>query len=94
MYEINKNVPKPAASQPPRPSRRKYPFEEMAVGDMFFVPNRPRNTLATHVSTVGKQLGRKFSTRMVKMVETEAGWELAKDDDPNAVVGIGVWRVE
>lgn len=95
MYEVKKNVPQPKVFRAQRPARRKYPFEEMSVGDMFFVPNKTRNTLATHVSTTGKALGRKFATRLVTMRQTrDAGWELCEPNDPAAVTGIGVWRTE
>jgi hypothetical protein len=95
MYEVKKNVPQPKVMRSPRPARRKYPFEDMGVGDMFFVPHKTKNTLATHVSTTGKTLGRRFTTRMITMAQTRDGsWELCDNKHPSAVTGIGVWRTE
>lgn len=93
MYEVRKNVPQPKVTRVTVKSRRKYPFEDMEVGDMFFVPNKTKNTLATHVSTVGKKLSRRFTTRLVTMARGEDGWELCDAADKGAVTGIGVWRV-
>ena len=91
MLKVNRNVPKP---DPIRRSatRRKYPFDDLEVGDNFFVPNRSTNTLSTHVSTVGKQLGRVFSTRLCWMRQTKNGWRVCGEDAEGAVCGIGVWR--
>lgn len=95
MYQVKKNVPQPKVTRIAPSRRRKYPFEDMDIGDMFFVPSKTKNTLATHVSTVGKRLGRKFNTRMITMYQTRNGsWELCEADHPSAVLGIGVWRAE
>ncbi len=96
MYAIQKNIPIPAPIAGPRATgRRKYPFEQLDVGDMFFVPERTKNRLTTHASTVGKQLGRSFRTRLLYMTADEAGnWVPATKDTPGAVIGIGVWRDE
>lgn len=80
MLEIQKGVEIPKSTRVVAPSRRKYPFETMEVGDMFFVAGKKRNTLSTHASTVGKKLKKKFITRMTT------------DDDGNE--GVGVWRTE
>jgi len=94
MHSIQKSVPIPKKARPALPSRRKYPFHEMEVGDMFFVPGKKKNTMATHASTTGKKLGRKFVTRMAWMRETLEGWEVCDKDHEDAVQGIGVWRTE
>lgn len=94
MHEVLKNVPIPKTVRMIAPVRRKYPFDDMEVGDMFFVPNKSKNTLATHASTVGKALGRKFVTRLTYMVETPDGWEQANPTDLDAVQGVGVWRTQ
>lgn len=93
MYAIQKNVPQPKLSRSPVVSRRKYPFEDMEVSDMFFVPNKDKNTLTTHASTVGKKLNRKFKTRMVHMHRQDDEWEFCEADTKGAVQGIAVWRV-
>lgn len=75
-------------------ARRKYNFEDMEVGQMFFVPNKTKNSLATHTSAMGKRLKRKFITRLIAMQETDDGWVLADANSEDAVRGIGVWRIE
>lgn len=94
MHGVLKNIPVPRALRASAIGRpRKYPFEEMDVGDMFFVPYRSKNNMATHASTVGKQLDRKFATRLIQMIETNDGWMLCPQDAPGAVTGVGVWRM-
>lgn len=96
MYKIQKDVPFPKAQNFLPPIRRKYPFEELEVGAMFFVPDRKKNNLAQHASTVGRKLGRQFATRLLKMLADpaeEGGWLPCEDpNDPKGVLGIGVWR--
>lgn len=94
MYEITKNVPIPKADRPVPPAKRVYPFEDMDVGDMFFVPTKGKNNIAIYASRVGRKLGRKFSTRRLHMVELDDGWVPCEPDDMGSVQGIGVWRVE
>lgn len=95
MHKIQKNVKVPKALRPRTSSRRKYPFEEMAVNDMFFVPDKDRNTLAPHASTVGRELKRKFTTRLLYMRQLKNGsWEQCEPTDTGANLGVGVWRVE
>lgn len=99
-FLIYNNVPKPKSSRIGVKGKRKYPFEELEVGQAFFIPDRDRNTMSTHASGVGKELGRKFSTRLVWLMEDEdnPGNYLPIDLDPGqkppaeAVRGIGVWR--
>lgn len=94
MLQIQRNVPLARAIRKVSPASRKYPFADMKVGDMFFVPDKTRNTLTTHASTVGKALGRKFVTRLTYMVETKTGWVQAAAGDKGAVLGVGVWRMK
>lgn len=89
-YHVQKNVPMPRSRR--TVPRRKYPFEEMEVGDMFFVPNLSENTLVTYVSAVGQELNRKFATRLTYMVQKKKQWVPAAEDTPGAVQGVGVWR--
>lgn len=94
-YPIRYGIPIPPARRPPPRMPRKYPFEEMEVGGSFLIPNKKRNTLSTHASTVGKELGRKFSTRLVHMRKGADGkWVECEETDQGAVLGIGVWREE
>lgn len=94
MYGIVKNIPRPSAVRPtPPPRESKYPFEGMEVGDMFFVPNKTKNTLSNYASIQGKRLGMKFSTRVLTMVRTADGWEPCDPGGAAGVTyGIGVWR--
>ena len=94
MLPIRKGVPIPGAIRTSVPGRRKYPFETMEKGDFFFVPNKEKNTLASHASTVGHKLKRKFETRLCYMVKRVDGWENATDTAKNAVLGIGCWRTK
>jgi hypothetical protein len=84
----------PKAIRVTPPSRRKYPLEDMEVGDMFFVPNKTKNTLTTHISAEGKKLGRKYTTRLCHMRKTQRGWSICDATHEDAVLGIGVWRQE
>lgn len=92
-FEICNKIPVPVAVRQ-KPVPRKYPFDELNVGEMFFIPNRTKNNISTHASTVGKLLKRKFATRLTYMVQKNHGWVLCSPDAKDAVQGIGVWRVK
>lgn len=92
MLQVFKNVPVPKTMRTMTGARRKYPFDTMEVGDMFFVPDRTKNTLATHASTVGRKLGRKFITKLAFMRMTKEGWKPCEGGVTGAVLGVGVWR--
>lgn len=96
MHETIKNVPIPSAVSARQRvgRRRKYPFNTMDVGEMFFVPNRTKNNLTTHASAVGRKLGRKFATRLMHMRDTGDHWEPCAESDDGAVIGVGVWRTK
>ena len=88
MYEIEKNIP--------MKTRGKYPFNEMEVGDSFFVPspfhNKARQAaLARNGKRYRKRSGKpqRFITRTVNTV--------VKGNDINRNYGedgIRIWRVE
>lgn len=95
MYELQSNIPLADVVPGKRKGRRsKYPFEDMKVDDMFFVPNKEKNTLAAYVWSVGNDLGRKFSSRLTYMAREGERWVPCDPEDPKAVRGIGVWRTE
>jgi hypothetical protein len=75
-------------------TRTKYPFPTMEVGEFFFVPHKTTNTMMAYASTVGRQMGKKFSTRLCTMKEQVDGWILCEDADPYAIRGIGIWRLK
>lgn len=92
MLEIIRNVEMPKRLRKSSPKARKYPFDEMAPGDMFFVENAVKNTLSSLALQAGKRLGCTFSTRMTYMAKTDFGWVPCTSIDDGAVLGIGVWR--
>jgi hypothetical protein len=66
---------------------------------MFFVPDKKRNTMSALASATGAKLGRKFSTRLCWMRERRVvgkpkEWRVSGPDYPDAVLGIGCWRVK
>jgi hypothetical protein len=80
MFKIKKNVTMPA------PQRSTYPFQDMGLGDMFFVPEMnednidgTRKKLSSAASMASKRLGRKFSTQVIS---------------EDGQLGVGVWRTE
>jgi len=91
MLRTTRNVPVPRRLLPPTP-RRLYPLDTMEIGEMFFVPGKTTNTLASYTSTVGRKLSRKFTTRLCWMRETRKRWVEAKQGVEGAVLGVGVWR--
>lgn len=58
-----KSMSYPIESNVPIPSRYKYPFNDLEVGDSFFVPNARRANLYSLASLRGKQLHRRFITK-------------------------------
>lgn len=94
MYEAQDNVPLPEIVGRGPKSRRKYPFETMAPGDMFFVPEKTTNSIGAHVSAVAKKLGRRFASRQTIMRKTKAGWAPCHPSETGATRGVGVWRTK
>lgn len=93
MYTIVKQVPLQQVQRKRESYRRKYPFDAMEVGDMFFVPGKNKNTMTTHVSNAGKDRSRKYATRLIYMVAVgEDEWLPATPTTTGAVKGVGVWR--
>lgn len=93
MYDVIQNVELPPIRRANRRRRRKYPFETMNIGDMFFVPTKTRNLLTTQAASAAAQLGWKFSTRSVTMKQVASAWVMCDETDPDATAGIGVWRI-
>ena len=94
MYEVQSDVPIPAVNHAPRKGRRKYPFEAMEVGDMFFVPGKTTASIGAHVSAVAKQLSRRYASRQTVMRKTKAGWVPSHPSEAGATKGVGVWRTK
>lgn len=93
---IVKGVTVPDAMRYTASARRKYPFEALEVNDMFFVPNQPKNILATRASALSKKYKCKFITRMLWMHRNPVDgiWSPCERDAPGAVYGVGVWRTK
>lgn len=73
-FEIEKNVP-----MPEKHVRWKYPFDQMEVGDSFFVVNKDTTQMSALCKRAGKRLTARFTT-----AKAERGAE----------VGVRVWRME
>ena len=80
MFEIEAGIPVPETRR--FRNRRSYPWARMNVGDCFFVPPRPEETVAKLQESIsstgigaGKRLGMRFTVR-----QTEGG--------------VRVWRVQ
>lgn len=58
MYEIAKDVPLPETRK-----RHNYPYEDMQVGESFWVKDGNMNALCNSNRIKGKKLGRKFVCR-------------------------------
>jgi hypothetical protein len=96
LLRVQSNVAQPKKIRHSTVTRpRKYPFPDMDVGSMFFIPNKAKNTLSSYISTIGKKLGCKFSSRVLTMKQDRKGlWAPCPATDPDAVQGVGVWRLE
>lgn len=89
-FAIIKDVP--LAPLVRRQRRRKYPFDEMAVGDMIFIPGA--RSISPYVSAVGKKLRFKLTTRRLNMKLTKKGWKPCRPFDKGVTFGTGVWRTK
>lgn len=82
MYEIEKNVPIPDVATKQH-QNKKYPFDNMDVGDSFLVQSskdahyKTRHAIAAYASVYGKKNGKKFTS-------------LGNESD----FTVRVWRVE
>jgi len=92
MHPIQKSQPIPKKKR--SLTGRKYPFEYMDVGDMFFVENKKQSTLYTQAWVTGKRIGAKFATRTLHMKLVDDAWEECNPAEEGATLGVGVWRVE
>lgn len=89
---------------PPSPVRRaggetKYAFSELGPGDAMFFPasdykaTSVRAALSRH-NAVNAHADIRLTGRTAYGVETRRGWKIVDlKDNPEAVLGVGVWRV-
>ncbi len=80
MYKIDKNIEQPESTL------KRYPFEEMEVGDSFFAPLDKGKAAKLQNSILGagrkcRHKNRKFSTRVIKSEEDKR-------------IGVRCWRIE
>ena len=62
MYEITNSIPTPENHYP----KRKYPLNEMKVGDSFLSSIKEANNARTAAYLYGKRSQKKFSSKTVK----------------------------
>lgn len=93
-------MPMAKSMRKPPPPGKKYPFDEIDVGDGFFLAGRVTNNLSNQASTTGKKLGKKFKTMLTYMTHDATmedplahQWKRCDKDAAGATLGIGVWRV-
>jgi hypothetical protein len=58
MIQVDKDIPVPT-----RRSRTLYPYEEMEVGDSFFLEDMPLQQVCNSNLRAAKRSGKKFSAR-------------------------------
>ena len=91
MYKLQTGVPIPPIRRHGRP--RKYNFDAMVVGHMFFAVGKTTHALSPYVSAVARRLKRKFLLRQTTMIQsTNSDWSECPPDAVGAIAGVAVWR--
>ena len=94
LFKVQNGVRLPEISRAPKTPRRKFPVQDMAPGQMFFVPGKSSKSVSAYVSRITKHLPGKYTARHVWMVRLDSSWALAEKDELGAIEGVGVWRTE
>lgn len=97
MFKLQRGVPRPPRDKYRRPPRRrKWPLEQMAPGDFFFVPGRARPSVSAYVSRIAANLPGKFAVERVWAWEDKRDntWRLCEPSAVGATEGVGVWRTK
>ena len=98
MYELEDGVPIPPIKRRSKNTpRRKYPFESMKIGTVMYVPDKTIETASTHAHKVASYLGYKFTIRTIDILRDSGTgrWRLAADDElGDAMLGVGIWRIQ
>lgn len=96
MFKVQAGVPLPEINRSAKTPRRKYPFETMAVEDMFFIPGKSCKSVSAYVSRATKDVPGKWSARQCWMWQDQrtGDWRDCTPSAAGAVQGTGVWRVE
>ena len=86
------NQPAPVTRVQPR---RKYFFENMGIGDTFYVGNRKVKSMSSYVSRTTKDLPGKYTVRFAWVKpHHELGFVMCEEGDFGAVKGVEVRRAE
>lgn len=97
VYVPQDGIPVPPVDYSPR-TKSKYPFANMVVGQMIFVPGRTGKNLPSYVSRRTRNLPGKFITRHCWMRRRHTGskwsWVECDPKTDGATEGTGIWRVE
>ena len=100
MFLVQKDgLNPPEARRTTKQPRRKFPVEDMAVGDRFFVPGKSGKSVSSYISRITKDLPGKYTTRAdwarpVSMVGGKRKWESCAETDGGSEEGVTVTRVE
>lgn len=96
MFTVKKGVKFPGEGANRGGRGRKYPFDKLEVGEMFFVPDKTGSQFTTYVSLWGRRLGRKFRTQTTHMRQDliTNEWEPCKSGAAGAHKGVAVQRVQ
>lgn len=95
-YKItHRHPPLKVDRRPKQTARRKYPLEEMQVGDFIFVPasEAASRSVSSYISRATKDLPGSFSTKSgFGQRQLFDAWVECAEDDPDAVPGTCVRR--
>lgn len=93
MFKVQSGVPLPEISRAPKTPRRKFPVQGMAPGQMFFVPGKTSKSVSAYISRITKNLPGKYTARQTTARLVDEDWMPCAAAHPDAVVGVGVWRL-
>ncbi len=83
-YQIRKGIPVPAIQGRGFGARvSKYPFEQLDLGDSFFVPGSTSKSFASTITTQNKRYGKQEPKRQFT----------CRTDSVDGVAGVSVWRI-
>ena len=94
-FKVKAGVKLPTVEETKNRTPRKYPFDTVKVGEIFFVPDKTADKFSTYAARQAKLLGRKFRSQTIVMrqdLQTNE-WELCKSGAPGAKRGTAVTRI-
>lgn len=97
LLTIQSGVPIPEVDRRSKQPRRKYPLEDMAVGNFVFYPGSNPRSVSSYVSRVSRELG-KFVTRGGFASQQDGKWTWLGTKLPAPTPGVevfagtGIWR--